>query len=165
MKTTPRFWIAASLLSVLAAGSALAQPGPGPDGQRPARMEKMHERMAERHNKHLTELKAKLQLQANQETAWTTFAQAMQPPAKPLARPDRLALEKLTTPERIDQIQAFKAQRDAHMQQRADATKAFYASLNAEQKKTFDAETARFMTQRMGQGMGQSMPHGHAMHH
>ena len=160
MKTTQRFWITASLLSVLA-GSALAQAGPGPDGQHPARMEKMHERMAERHNKHLTELKGKLQLQPSQEGAWTTFAQAMQPPAKPLARPDRLALEKLTTPERIDQMQAFKAQRDAHIQQRADATKAFYASLNAEQKKTFDAETARFMAQRMGQGM----PHGHAMHH
>ena len=160
MKTTQRLWITASLLSVLF-GSALAQPGPGHNGQGPARMEKMHERMAERHNKHLSELKAKLQLQASQESAWTSFAQTMQAPAKPLARPDRLALEKLTTPERIDQMQAFKAQRDAHMQQRADATKAFYASLNADQKKTFDAETSRFMAQHMGQGM----QHGHAMHH
>lgn len=160
MKTAHRLLITASLLSSLA-GSVLAQPGPGPEVQRPARMEKMHERMAERHSKHLAELKAKLQLQTNQEAAWTAFAQAMQPPAKPLAHPDPATLEKLSTPERIDQMQAFKVQRDAQMQKRAEATKTFYAGLNAEQKKTFDAENGRFMAQRMGQGM----QHGHPMHH
>lgn len=160
MNIAHRLWITAGLLSVLA-GPVLAQTTAPAEGQRPARMEKMHERMAQRHNKHLGELKAKLQLQADQETAWAAFAQAMQPPAQPGARPDRAALEKLTTPERIDQMQAFKAQRDAHMQKRADATKAFYAGLNSDQKKTFDAETARFMTQAMGRGM----PQGHTMHH
>lgn len=160
MKTAHRLLITAGLLSMLA-GTALAQTGPGPEGQGPANMEKMHERMAERHNKHLNELKAKLQLQTHQDAAWNTFAQAMQPPAKPLGHLDRAALAKLTTPERIDQMQAFKAQRDAHMQKRADATKAFYASLNADQKKTFDAETARFMTQRMGQGMHRNHPMAH----
>jgi protein CpxP len=160
MNIAHRLWITAGLLSALA-GPVLAQTTAPAEGQRPARMEKMHERMAQRHNKHLGELKAKLQLQADQETAWAAFAQAMQPPTQPWARPDRVALEKLTTPERIDQMQAFKAQRDAHMQKRADATKAFYASLNPEQKKTFDSETARFMAQ----GMGRGMPHGHAMHH
>jgi hypothetical protein len=44
----------------------------------------------------------------------------------------------MTTPERLDRMQAMKAQRDAHMQQRAEATKAFYATLNAEQKLVFD---------------------------
>jgi len=159
MKTAHRLFITAGLLSSLA-GSVLAQPAPMMDGQGPARMEKMRERMAERHNKHLGELKAKLQLQANQDGAWNTFAQAMQPPAKPLQRPDRAALEKLTTPERIDQMMALKAQHDERMQKHADATKAFYATLNPEQKKTFDAETARFMGQRMGMQDG----HGHPMH-
>lgn len=163
MKITHRLLITAGFFSTLA-GTALAQPVPMADGQSPARMEKMRERMAERHNKHLNELKGKLQLQASQDAAWVTFAQAMQVPAKPLQRPDRAALEKLTTPERIDQMMALKAQRDEHMRQRAEATKAFYAALNADQKKTFDAETARFMTNRMG--MGQDMPggHGHPMH-
>ncbi len=161
MKITHRLLITAGLLSSLA-GTAFAQtpPTPAPDAQRPARMEKMHQRMAERHHKHLNELKAKLQLQAGQDASWIAFEQTMQPPAQALPRPDPAALAKLTTPERIDQMQAFKAQRDAHMQKRAEATKTFYASLNADQKKTFDVETARFMAHRMGQGMG----HGHPVH-
>jgi periplasmic protein CpxP/Spy len=49
-------------------------------------------------------------------------------------------MEKLTTPERIDKMRAMRVQRDTEMDKRADATKAFYATLNAEQKKIFDAE-------------------------
>jgi Spy/CpxP family protein refolding chaperone len=164
MNTAQRLLISAAFLSSLA-GAAMAQPGPMVDGQGPARLEKMRERMAERHSKHLAELKTKLQLQAGQEAAWNTFAQAMQPPAKPVQRPDRAAFEKLTTPERIDQMMAIKAQRDERMQKHADATKAFYATLNPEQKKTFDAETARFMAQRMGMGHGMPGGHGHPMPH
>lgn len=159
MKVTHRLLITAGLLSSLTV-TALAQTTPAPEAPRPARMEKMHERMAERHSKHLNELKAKLQLQAGQDASWAGFAQAMQPPAQPLPRPDPAALAKLTTPERIDQMQAFKVQRDAHMQKRAEATKTFYASLSTEQKKVFDAETARFMKHRMDQRMHQ----GHPMH-
>ena len=158
--------ITAALLAALG-GVAHAQPGHmgpgaagGPGGGPGGRMgmEQMHERMAQRHTAHLNELKGKLKLEASQEAAWNTFAQSMQPmPAG--QRPDRAALEKLSTPERIDQMMAFKAQRDARMQKHADATKAFYAALNAEQKKTFDAESAR-----MVRGMGE---HGgmHARHH
>jgi periplasmic protein CpxP/Spy len=158
MKIAHRLLITAGLLSLLA-GTAFAQTAPAaaPDSQRPSRMEKMRERMTERHNKHLNELKAKLQLQTAQDASWTAFTQAMQPPATTLPRPDPLVMEKLTTPERIDQMLAFKAQRDAFMQKRADAAKTFYASLTLEQKKTFDTETAQFMAHRMGQGMA----HGH----
>lgn len=155
--------------SLIAAGLALAlgtaafaQTGPmagsGMQQARPEHMrEHMRDRMTERHAKHLTELKAKLKLDAGQETAWKTFADAMQPPAAPPARPDRAALEKLTTPERIDQMQALHTQREADMKKRGDATKAFYASLNSEQKKTFDQETARHMAK------GPGMRH-HGMH-
>jgi periplasmic protein CpxP/Spy len=158
MKIAQRLLIIAGLLSSLTAPVfAQSTTAPTGEGQRPMRMEKMRERMVEQHNKHLNELKAKLQLQTGQDTAWSAFALAMQAPAKALPHPDRAALEKLTTPERIDQMQAFRAQRDAQMQKRAEATKTFYASLNAEQKKTFDAETAQFMGKRMNQG--------HPMHH
>lgn len=61
----------------------------------------------------------------------------------------------MSTPERLDQMQAHKAQHDAQMQKHIEATKTFYASLNAEQKKVFDKETARFM-----RGMGEH-PHRH----
>ena len=111
----------------------------------------------------LRDLKGKLKLEAGQETAWTTFEQSMQMPSKPMARPDRAAMEKMTTPERIDQMQAHKAQRDAEMQKHADATKTFYAVLNASQKKVFDTETARAM-QSMGGGMRQG-DGGHHSHH
>lgn len=147
MKALRTSLITAGLLATLA-GSAMAQMGPGmvgPDGHHGPRMEKMREHMAERHQQHLASLKAQLQLQASQEAAWKTFADAMQPPAHAPARADRAAMEKLSTPERIDQMQALHAQRDADMKKRGDATKTFYASLSAEQKKTFDAETARFM--------------------
>ena len=156
-----RTTLIATGLALALGTAAFAQPGPtggtGMSQARPEHMrEHMREHMAERHAKHLAELKAKLKLDAAQEPAWKTFADAMQPPAAPAARPDRVAMEKLSTPERIDQMQAMHAQREAEMKKRGDATKAFYASLNAEQKKTFDAETAHFMQQ--GAGMRH---HGH----
>ena len=154
MKPIRTSLIAAGL--ALALGStAFAQPGPmaGSDmsAGRPEQMrEHMRERMTERHTRALAELKTKLKLDAGQEAAWKTFAEAMQPPAVPPARPDRAAMEKLTAPERIDQMQALHAQRDAEMKKRGDATKTFYAALNAEQKKVFDADTARFMSGGLG---------------
>ena len=148
----------ATAVALALGSSAFAQQGPMPgQGMPQARMQHMREHMAERHARHLSELKGKLQLEASQESAWKTFADAMQAPLAPPARPERAALEKLTTPERIDQMQALHAQRDAEMKKRGDATKAFYAGLNAEQKKTFDLETARFMQQ--GPGMRHHLPH------
>lgn len=159
MKALRTSLITASLLASLAV-SAMAQTGPGgmpgPDGQHGPRMEKMREHRTERHQKHLAELKSKLKLQTDQEAVWKTFADAMQPPTQPLARVDRAAMEKLSTPERIDQMQALHTHREAEMKKRGDATKTFYASLSAEQKKTFDAETARFMRGGL---------HMHARHH
>lgn len=106
---------------------------------------KMHAAMHARQTQRLTDLKAKLKLEPAQETAWLGFTQAMQMPSPSGIRPDRVALEKLNTPERLDLLQAHKAQRDALMNKRTDATKSFYAILNSDQKKIFDGETARFM--------------------
>lgn len=116
------------------------------------KMEKPHdgkrmERMQERRAKHLAELKAKLKLDASQQGAWSAFTTSMQPP--PMAqRPDRAAMraefEKLTTPQRLDRMQARQAERAAMAAKRADATRAFYATLKPEQQKTFDAESMRF---------------------
>ena len=167
MKALRTSLITAGLLAALG-GTAMAQMGPGGmpghdarEGHHGPRTEKMREhmreQMAERHAQHLSALKAKLQLGASQEAAWKTFADAMQPPAAPPARMDRVAMDKLSTPERIDQMQALHAQRDAEMKKRGDATKAFYAGLSPEQKKTFDSETTRFM---VGAG-GQRMHGGH----
>lgn len=98
--------------------------------------------------KRMAELKAKLQITADQEGAWTAFTTAMKPPARmDHQRPDRAELAKLTTPERIDKMRALRtqhmAERTAAMDKREEATKVFYAALNTDQKKTFDAEHAR----------------------
>lgn len=110
------------------------------------RFEHHRAQMAKFHEKRLTALKAKLKLSANQEAAWTAFAQAHQPPAdKGADRPDREALAKMRTPERLDEMQkhveAHRSAIQTHMKQVADATRQFYAQLSPEQQKVFDAET------------------------
>lgn len=169
MKSIRTTLIATALMAGLT-GLALAQNTTAPaDNTRAGHMEKMREHKSEqktehkgeRHTQHLAELKSKLNLQAAQEPAWNTFTQSMQHPAR-MARPERATFERMTTPERLDMMQAMKVQRNAHMQQRADATKAFYATLSADQKQVFDYKTVRMMK---GYGM-HAMKHqgGHGHH-
>ncbi|TFZ02115.1 hypothetical protein EZ216_11975 [Ramlibacter humi] len=137
-----------------AAFAVQAQPAPGtpPAGGTQAQQGRKAfdpAKRAERVNKRLADLKQKLKIAPNQESAWTTFANAMQPPAAG-QRPDRGALANLSTPDRIDHMRAMRDQRNAEMDRRADATKAFYAQLNADQKKTFDNETARMFNRGPG---------------
>ena len=145
-----------SLLIAAALGAAgfgaLAQMGPKGDHLEMRHMGSMHHgdttKMAERVNSHLSGLKNKLHITASQEGAWGTFTAAMQPPAKMTAlRPDRAALDKLTTPERIDKMKQLRLQHHetmlTHMNQRDEAVKALYSALNADQKKVLDAEHAR----------------------
>jgi protein CpxP len=89
----------------------------------------------------------------------------MQPPAQMgqrLTPEQRAEMDKLTTPERIDKMQALHTERmnehAAMMKKHGDATKAFYAVLSPEQKKTFDAEHVRH-----GGPAGHGHPEG-AMH-
>lgn len=112
-------------------------------GQRmdPAKMEEMHAKRS-------ADLKGKLKITAAQESTWNSFATAMKPPAHDTQkRPDRAELEKLSTPERLDQMRTIRTQHMADMQaamnKRDDATKALYAVLSPEQKKLFDAEHSR----------------------
>jgi hypothetical protein len=145
-----------SLLIAAALGAAgfgaLAQMGPKGDHLEMRHMGGMHHgdttKMSERVNSHLSGLKNKLHITASQEGAWSTFTAAMQPPAKMTAlRPDRAALDKLTTPERIDKTKQLRLQHHetmlTHMNQRDEAVKALYGALNADQKKVLDAEHAR----------------------
>ena len=162
MKSIRHTLIASALLASLS-GLVLAQaiPDAKTESPRAQRMAQMHTKMGERHAQHLSELKGKLNLEVGQENAWMAFSQSMQMSSQTRVHPDHASMQKLTTPERIDQMQAHKAARDAEMQKRAEAAKIFYASLNAGQKKVFDAETARLM-QGMGHKMGrETSHHGH----
>lgn len=104
----------------------------------------------ERMQKRMEQFKAELKLNASQETAWTAYASSMKPTGERPARMDREAFAKLTTPQRIDKMRELRTQRNAQMDRHAEATKAFYAQLNADQQKTFDAASLR-----MHKGHGQ----------
>jgi len=139
-------------LSVLLAGSALAavvpaqaQPMMGEMGMHHDEG-RMHERMTKHWEQRQAELKSKLHLAAAQEPAWNTFVQGMKIPTKPLAQSiDREALAKLSTPERMEKINAVHeanlAAMQTHIKQRTEATRTFYNQLSVEQQKVFDAET------------------------
>jgi periplasmic protein CpxP/Spy len=127
----------------------------------PARIERRRARMEERMARRLGELKQKLQISRGQEGAWESWTGAIKPAPMQLQRPDRAAFAAMTTPERIDRIKARRAQRNAEMDKRLDATKAFYAQLTPEQQKVFDQEGLRF-----ARGMGGKRGgHGHFWRH
>lgn len=148
-----RAWLTGLALT-LAGFSAQAQMGgmpmQGGQGAMPGPMAERVAQMRARHTQHLQELKGKLQLTPAQESAWTSFSSAMQPPAMAGGHEQhRQDMASLSTPERLDRMKAMRTQRQAemngHMDRRAEATKAFYATLTPEQKKVFDTETARMM--------------------
>src|SRR5574340_575115 len=99
---------------------------------------KWEARRAER----MAELKEKLKLAPGQEAAWSKFVEAGQVDHRQGA--DRKAMrdefEKLNTPQRLDMMLAMSDMRRAGMVERAEATKAFYAQLNPDQQRVFDAE-------------------------
>jgi periplasmic protein CpxP/Spy len=106
------------------------------------RMAKMQKHMAERQAK----LKAELKLAPEQEAAWNAFVARTSPEPEMMGGKDAAQREdwsKLTTPERLDKMQARHAKRSEHMAKRIEATKSFYAMLTPEQQKTFDAQPMR----------------------
>ena len=145
MKPVFKSLLLASLMSALAAVSqAQPMPGPGTGGAAPnpemrtQHMKKVQDHWAQRH----ADLKAMLKLAPEQEGAWTTFTAAMKPPAA-MQRPSRSEMDPLNTPARLDKMQALRAQHNATMDQRNAAIRTFYATLNPEQQKVFDAQTRR----------------------
>ncbi|MBP7565428.1 MAG: Spy/CpxP family protein refolding chaperone [Burkholderiaceae bacterium] len=173
--------VVAGLLAATGAFAVAQVPAPAPTGAAPTaerrapppqgahaggprhQMDRaeMHKRMAERHAQRAEQFKTRLQLTPQQEGAWTTFSAAMKPPARAegAPRPQREDFAKLTTPQRLDRMQQLKAERDASMARRADATRTFYAQLSPSQQKVFDLETLR--APRHGDHRGGKGPRGH----
>lgn len=125
--------------------SAAVEPGARPAHAKAEGQHRQH-RGHEAHGKRIAErtqkLQAALQLTEGQLAGWTSYRETLQPTprAKPL---DRESFAKLTTPERIDQMHQRRAEHNAQADRRAEATKAFYATLTPAQQKTFDAQTLR----------------------
>ena len=157
MKQLQRRLFAAGLLAAAVGAGAVAQAQPqapanegaehhmrGDHGPRdPAKMAEFRARREQRMAQRLGELKQKLQITPAQENAWNAWTAAVKPVDR--QHPHHGEWAQLTTPERIDRMRAMRAERSAEMDKRMDATKNFYSALNAEQRKTFDAEGLRFM--------------------
>ncbi|WP_066271270.1 Spy/CpxP family protein refolding chaperone [Hydrogenophaga palleronii] len=155
----------APTLTVVAQANTTAQPAT-PVAPRPERLsaEQREQKRAE-HRAHAQQkmaerqaaLKDELKLTPAQEPAWNAFIARTQPQAGVGPARERGSREdwtKLTTPQRLDKMQALKAERDAAMAKRVDAIKAFYAQLNPEQQKVFDSK-------RIGGFQRASMHRGH----
>ncbi|NQW82229.1 MAG: Spy/CpxP family protein refolding chaperone [Polaromonas sp.] len=150
--------ILAAALSTLA-GYSMAQPAPGTGpsagpathGQSMGMGKHDPAKMQARMTQRLAELKAKLKVTPAQEAAWTTFTDAVKPTPRTTPRASMAAshaeLSKLPTPERLDRMRVLHAEHmaamTAQMDQRAEATKTFYAVLSADQKKVFDDQYNR----------------------
>lgn len=156
--------ITALSFTALAQGvGAPAQPAPAASSAQPRaqaprhdpqqhaqRMERFQQRLAE----HQSRLKDSLQLRPEQEGAWNQFIAQMKPADRPAAeRPSREAWAQLSTPERLDRLEALKAERDRQMAQRHGAIRQFYGQLSAPQQKAFDAQR--------GMGLGGMRHAGH----
>lgn len=127
--------------------------GDSAGNHRADRMAKMENRMAERQ----AELKAALKLAPEQEAAWSAFVARTAPEPRMMGGKGGSMREdwsKLTTPERLENMQARHAERAEHMAKRIEATKSLYASLTPEQQKTFDAQGMHGF-QRAGMKAGQ----------
>lgn len=148
--------LAASMLlatSTLSTPAMAAPPGP-PNGPAPEmqgehkpdrRADHMAGHPADRWEKRMADLHASLKLTSAQTPAWETYHAALKPPVRTAqaGREDSQREEwaKLKTPERLDRLRAGRQERDTTAAQREEATRTFYATLNAEQQKTFDART------------------------
>ncbi|WP_300661596.1 Spy/CpxP family protein refolding chaperone [Hydrogenophaga sp.] len=178
MTSIPKRALMAAALAAAVAGlsaTAIAQNAPAPaatqqaqegakEGQRDAkraeRMARMQKHMAERQ----AALKAELKITAQQEPAWNAFVARTAPEARPARQGPREDWSKLTTPERLDKMAAMKAERDTRMSQRHEAIKSFYAALDAEQKKVFDAQQMQGFQRAGMKGHGKKHHHGGGHH-
>lgn len=142
--------LAATLSVFVAPGFAQSSSAPAPDlraqhlshrADKPVlapaeRQAKMQQRRAERQ----ATLKTMLSITAEQEPAWNAFVARTAPPAWTDHRREREAWAQLTTPERLDKMQARQAERAAAMTSRIDATRSFYSALSPDQQKRFDTQ-------------------------
>lgn len=125
------------ILATATAGTSLAQaapqaPRPGVERDWRPDPAAMAERRAER-------LRAVLQLRPDQEAALKTYLEAGKRPEGARQRGERARLAEMTTPQRLDAARTRMTERMARFDQRAAATKRFYAQLSPAQQKAFDA--------------------------
>ncbi|MEN9864598.1 MAG: hypothetical protein RL748_188 [Pseudomonadota bacterium] len=150
MNTFRKTLLVASAALALLGGAAFADDRHGAPGAQ------MMERMQAHRTQKLAQLHDKLNLQASQEPAWTTFVTALTPPTPPTPA-QRAEFEKLSAPERGDLMLARLKQHEVTAASHLAALKTFYAQLSTDQQKIFDAN---FKPMRPRHGV-----HGHGPDH
>ena len=95
-----------------------------------------HARHQEKHQQHWERQKNLLQLQPQQQAQWEAYVAAMQPPPRvaPAKHP-----KDMNTLERLDWKAQMRTSHQKNAERRDQATRSFYASLNAQQQKAFDS--------------------------
>ncbi|MES2151126.1 MAG: Spy/CpxP family protein refolding chaperone [Pseudomonadota bacterium] len=114
-------------------------PAEGRHGQA-ARTEAMQAKMGELFAKRQAKIHDLLKLTAAQEAAWTTYQAAIKPSA-PTAHPDHAAIAAMSAPARMEKHIAMAKEHIIKMEAHLAALNTFYATLTADQKKIFDANT------------------------
>jgi glucan phosphorylase len=104
--------------------------------------------MMKQSGKRLSKMKAQLHLTSEQQPAWEEFSKSMN--TSPVwfdgkNRDD--AWTKLTTPERLEKMNAMRdkniTRMQAHMKQRSETVLKFYNQLTTDQQKIFDVQATR----------------------
>lgn len=145
MKTSTKFLLAGLTAATLGAATfpAFAMP-PGCDGMGGGMMSQggpwdgSKGRFAEQSEKRQAALHKKLNLSAEQETAWKAYTEKMQT-LQQSTRPVPGEMRLLSTPERLEKMQAMMKEHGKFMETRIAAIKEFYDVLTPEQRKVFDA--------------------------
>jgi len=131
-----------------------APPAPGAGHSPEQRAAWMHDRQ----EAHAKALHAILNLRPDQEAAFQAFQAAMTPqPGEHHEHMDKASAMTMTTPQRLDMMADRMAKHEAEFRRRADAIKAFYATLGPDQQRAFDALS-------MMHGGGGGMGHGRMGH-
>lgn len=133
MRIAPLFLAAAALAAPLAA----QPPAPG-DRPRPDRAQ-FEQRMAAKRAQHADDLAIVLSLKPAQRPALDQWLAAMTPPHGPRGSHGARGEAPDTLPERLDRDQARLAEHQQRASAMIEATKRFYGSLDAQQRKVFDA--------------------------
>lgn len=151
---TTRKLIAAALATALTAfaipGFSQADNAPSPElrAQHMAQRADHHAtspserqaKMQQRHAERQAALKTTLGITAEQEAAWNAYVARTGPESYTERHAQREDWAKLTTPERLDKMQAHQAERAAAMTRKIDATRSLYSALTPEQQKRFDTQ-------------------------
>jgi hypothetical protein len=107
-----------------------------------------HQSMMKQGGKRLSKMKAQLHLTSEQLPAWEEFSKSMNTSPEWFDGKNRDdAWTKLTTPERLEKMNAMHdkniATMQAHMKQRSEAVLKFYNQLRTDQQKIFDVQATR----------------------